>query len=216
MERIDNYYDVVVLGSGFASLCQSRRLKLTMPDLKVLMIDSLSADRTSNEFRQSDALLEIASNFLSKDLGLAEYMIDNHSPKYGISYHWPKDPLSVNTLDDYYNTWVNRQPTIPCFNVQLNRFEEDIIKKNKDIGVSYLKAKIVSLDIPSPGGGDHIRIITDEGEKSISARFLIDGSENESFIDRTVGNLHAISGMNGSGNVASVVLHSLGVERTVF
>ena len=102
-------YDVVIMGAGFAGVCQARHLLLKIPNIRVALIDPRPEDRTDKDLKIGESTVEIATLFICKELGLYEYAIENHPPKYGLNFHWAKDSLNTESVDDYYHIWSNRQ-----------------------------------------------------------------------------------------------------------
>jgi len=43
-------YDVVIMGAGFAGLCQARHLMLNIPNIRVALIDPRPVERTDKDF----------------------------------------------------------------------------------------------------------------------------------------------------------------------
>ena len=88
-------YDVVIMGAGFAGLCQARHLMLNIPNIRVALIDPRPVERTDKDLKIGESLIEVAALFLCKELGLHDYLIENHPPKSGLNFHWPKDPAKT-------------------------------------------------------------------------------------------------------------------------
>jgi 2-polyprenyl-6-methoxyphenol hydroxylase-like FAD-dependent oxidoreductase len=105
-------YDVVIMGAGFAGVCQARHLLLNIPDIKIALIDPRPEERTQKDLKIGESMVEVATLFVCKELGLYDYMIENHPPKAGLNFHWPKDPKKTENTDDYY---LEQQATSPCF-----------------------------------------------------------------------------------------------------
>ncbi len=73
-------YDVVIMGAGFAGVCQARHLMLKIPNIRVAMVDPRPEDRTDKDLKIGESTIEIATMFICKELGLYEYVIENHPP----------------------------------------------------------------------------------------------------------------------------------------
>ena len=82
-------YDVVIMGAGFAGVCQARHLLLKIPGIRVALIDPRPEDRQDRDMKVGESMVEIGALFVCKELGLHDYMIENHAPKFGLSFHWP-------------------------------------------------------------------------------------------------------------------------------
>ena len=142
-------YDVVIMGAGFAGLCQARHLMLNVPGVKVALVDPRPEKRSHKDLKIGESTIEIAALFLSKELGLHEYLIENHAPKKGLNFHWAKNGGAgqTETIDDYYHVWSNRQVPIPSFQINRARFEEDLLKMNQEMGAVFYHGRVVDADL---------------------------------------------------------------------
>jgi NADH dehydrogenase FAD-containing subunit len=43
-----NEYDVVIMGAGFAGVCQARHLLLNVPNIKIALIDLITLSKIAN------------------------------------------------------------------------------------------------------------------------------------------------------------------------
>jgi len=143
-------YDVVIMGAGFAGLCQARHLLLNIPDIRVALVDPRPEHRSVRDLKVGESTIEIASLFLAQELGLREYLIENHAPKQGLNFHWPKDPDQTETLDDYYHAGSNRQVPIPSYQINRARFEQDLLQMVKEMGGVFHQGQVTDVDL-TPG-----------------------------------------------------------------
>jgi flavin-dependent dehydrogenase len=140
-------YDVVIMGAGFAGVCQARHLMLNIPNIRVALVDPRPVERNDQDLKVGESTIEIASLFLAKELGLRDYLIENHVPKQGLNFHWAKDPTKTATLDDYYHTGSNRQVPIPSYQMSRAKLERDLLKMNQDMGVDFYNGQVVDVDL---------------------------------------------------------------------
>ena len=103
------HYDVVIMGAGFAGLCQARHLMLNIPNIRVALIDPRPENRPDTDLKIGESTVEIAALLICKELGLHDYMIENHPPKAGLNFHWPKNPAETDSIDDYYHVCKKTQ-----------------------------------------------------------------------------------------------------------
>lgn len=211
----DDNYDVVIMGAGFAGLCQARHLMLKIPNIRVALVAPCAEEPSVKEPKIGESALEIAALFLAKELGLHEYLIENHLPKQGLNFHWTKAPNCTETLDDYYGVFSNRQPSIPCFQVDRAKLERDLIAMNKKMGAAFYSGQVSDVDLTP---GDDIKTVEIEldGQKTrIQGQHIIDAACGH-FIPQKKDNL-----LTGSENLPEIGTGSAwmrveGIERQIF
>lgn len=182
-------YDVVIMGAGFAGNCQARHLMLNIPGIKVAIIDPRSPERDGKDLKVGESLVEITAMFLIKELGLSEYLIENHSPKYGLTFHWPKDSSDTQTIDDYHHIWVNGSPTIESFHLNRAKFERDILKMNQEMGATFYNGRVVDLDLTAEDELHTVHIKLGDSKIALQAKNLIDGAGRRFLIGKKTDNL---------------------------
>jgi len=209
-------YDVVIMGAGFAGLCQARHLMLNIPNIKVALVDPRPIERSEKDLKIGESLIEVAALFLCKELGLHDYLIENHPPKSGLNFHWPKDPAQTETLDDYYHIWANRQTPIASFHLHRAKFEQDLLYMNKDMGAVFYNGRVVDVDL-TPSDAIKTVEIKVGGEKiELKAKHVIDAAGRKFIIGRKTDNLlfepENLLGLNNG----STWLRVENVDRTIF
>lgn len=170
------HYDVVIMGAGFAGLCQARHLMLNIPNIRVALIDPRPENRPDTDLKIGESTVEIAALLICKELGLHDYMIENHPPKAGLNFHWPKNPAETDSIDDYYHVWINRQPPIPTFQINRAKFERDLLKMNKEMGAIFYNGRVVDVDLTE---GDQLKTVTVKLEDTtieITAKHIVDAA----------------------------------------
>lgn len=209
-------YDVVVMGAGFAGLCQARHLMLNIPNIKVALIDPRPEERLDNDLKIGESTIEIAALLLSKELGLHDYLIENHLPKAGLNFHWPKDPAVTETTDDYYHIWVNRQPPIATFQINRARFERDLLKMNKKMGAAFYNGRVVDVDLTPGDAIKTVKIRVGNEYTELKAKHVIDAAGRKYIIGRKTDNiLFGPENLIGLNN-GSAWLRVKNVDRKIF
>ena len=209
-------YDVVIMGAGFAGLCQARHLLLNVPNIKIALVDPRPAERTDKDLKIGESLIEVAAVFLCKELGLHDYLIENHTPKSGLNFHWSKEIDQTETLDDYYHVWANRQTAIPSFHLQRAKFEQDLLQMNRKMGATFYNGRVVDVEL-SPG--DELKTVDIKlGSEKIAlrAKHVIDAAGRKFLIGKKTDNLlfgaENLLGVNNGG----AWLRVKNIDRTIF
>ena len=182
-------YDVVIMGAGWAGVCQARHLLLNVPDISVAIIDPRPPQRTVKDMKIGESTVEIAANFMMKDLGLYDYLIENHAPKHGLSFHWPKDPAQTKTVDDYFNVWSNGLPPTESFQLSRAKFEQDVLQMDRDMGAEFYQGRVVEIDL-TPKDELHIVYVKLADSKiQLKAKHVVDAAGRRFLIGKRTDNL---------------------------
>jgi flavin-dependent dehydrogenase len=219
-----NTYDVVIMGAGFAGLCQARHLLLNLPNIKIALIDPRPEKRTDNDLKVGESLVEVSSLFVGKELGLYEYMIENHTPKSGLNFHWAKHPSKTDSLEDYFSVWNNRQPSITTFHLNRATFEQDVLQMNKKMGAVFYQGNVVDVDLTPQDELTTITVkLTHDNCITLKAKHVIDAAGRKFIIGRKTDNLifhQADAGKDAENlyglNNGSAWLRVRNLDRTLF
>jgi len=209
-------YDVVILGAGFDGLCQARHLLLNVPDLRVALVDcQTAAARAAEPAGIHEATVEIADLFLCRELRLHDYLIEHHTPRAALSFHWPKGEASA-TLADYYHVWANRQIPIASYQVCKAQFERDVLKMVRHQGAHYFAGELDDLAIV-PGGELHRASVRIEGRHvELRARHLIDAAGRDFLTASRTDNLRREPEHIAGSDTGTAWLRVRGVDRALF
>lgn len=209
-------YDVLIMGAGIVGLCQARHLLLKTPGLRIGMVDPKGLDAESRDLKVGESLVEISAMFLYRELELQEYLIENHPPKYGLNFHWPKRIEKTATLDDYYHVWTNGSPDLPSYQINRAKFEADLLRMNIDMGVEFLQGKVVDVEINPGSERNKATVRTAEGEMVCEADHLVDAASRKFLISKKLDNLVTDSRELVDLETGSAWLRVAGVDRDIF
>lgn len=212
----EQVYDVVIMGAGFAGICQARHLLLNIPNLKIALIDPRSLERSVKDLKIGESTVEITAIFLFKELGLYEYMIENHAPKYGLSFHWPKNPEKTQTPDDYFHIWMNRSPSIDSFHINRAKFEQDVLQMNREMGAEFYNGRVVDVELTPKDELHTVKVKLDQGEIELKAKHLIDTAGRRFIIGKKTDNLIFDPEQLYGINTGSSWLRVKNVDRSIY
>jgi flavin-dependent dehydrogenase len=166
--------DVLIMGGGATGQLAAAYLRMRFPDLKVAVVEGPH----KNRLIVGESFVEITVDFLL-ELGLGPYLIENHYPKYGLTYYYK--PAIDQPADRTYV--VDETPTVPpLLSFQINRFtfDREVRRRNIENGVQMIDGTVAGVDLNnhSGGGGMHsvaIRYGTQQ-EQAVQSRWLIDAT----------------------------------------
>jgi flavin-dependent dehydrogenase len=166
--------DVLVMGGGATGQLAAAYFRKRFPNLKVAVVEGPH----KNHPIVGESLVEVSVDFLF-ELGLGEYLVEKHYPKYGLTYYFK--PNIDNPADRTYI--VDEIPTAPpILSFQINRFtfDKEVRDRNMENGVDLIDATVagVEINVDNSGDGLHTVVVQDpSGEKrTMRARWLVDAT----------------------------------------
>ena len=137
-----NHFDVVIMGGGYAGLVQALHLTRALPGASIAIVEPRTLEEIAAIDKIGESTVEIAANFMTRDLGLANYLAGTCPPKYGLNFHWAKVAEKTETANDYFSSWVPQGPKIPCYQLHRGRFERDVTGMVEEAGVTFVRAEV--------------------------------------------------------------------------
>jgi flavin-dependent dehydrogenase len=166
--------DVLVMGGGATGQLAAAYFRKRFPNLKVAVVEGPHKNRPI----VGESLVEVSVDFLF-ELGLGEYLVEKHYPKYGLTYYFKPD--IDNPADRTYI--VDEIPTAPpILSFQINRFtfDKEVRDRNTVNGVELIDATVTGVEINSGGNGDALHTVTVQdpsgAKQSLTARWLVDAT----------------------------------------
>jgi flavin-dependent dehydrogenase len=165
--------DVLVMGGGATGQLAAAYLKMRFPELQVTVVEGPHKNRPI----VGESFVEITIDFLL-ELGLGAYLIENHFPKYGLTYYYK--PAIDQPADRTYV--VDETPTVPpLLSFQVNRFtfDREVRRRNAENGVELVDGTVAAVELNQNGaGGLHTLTVRDNAQQeySLQARWLIDAT----------------------------------------
>ncbi|HEV2287705.1 MAG TPA: tryptophan 7-halogenase [Candidatus Acidoferrales bacterium] len=175
-------FDVLVMGGGATGQLAAAYLRMRFPQIRIGVIEGPHKNRPI----VGESFVEITIDFLL-ELGLGYYLIENHFPKYGLTYYYKPD--IDNPTDRTYV--VDETATVPpLLSFQVNRFTFDrhVRERNLKTRVELLDATVTNVNL-GHNGGLHTLTVRDSAqqESTLQARWLIDGTGRNRVLQKLLG-----------------------------
>ena len=163
--------DILVMGGGATGQLAGGYFRKRFPKLKVAVVEGPHKNRPI----VGESLVEVSVDFLF-ELGLGEYLVEKHYPKYGLTYYFKPD--IDNAADRTYI--VDEIPTAPpILSFQINRFtfDKEVRDRNTGNGVDLIDATVAGVEISTDGGLHTVTVQDPAGAKqTLTARWLVDAT----------------------------------------
>ncbi len=165
--------DVLVMGGGATGQLAAAYLKMRFPHLKVAVVEG---PHKKNRPIVGESFVEVTIDFLL-ELGLGPYLIENHFPKYGLTYYYKPD--IDQPADRTYV--VDEAPAVPpLLSFQINRFtfDREVRERNLKNGVEMIDGTVTGVELSPDRNVPHAITVQDPArqESKLQARWLVDAS----------------------------------------
>jgi len=118
-----------------------------------------------------ESMVEIASNYLIRRLGLSTYLYDRQYPKNGLRYFF--DSAARDTaLHEMSEIGSDALPIYPAFQIDRSRFENDLLEMNRMSGVMVRRgSKVEGIELGTGGHPHRIRVSGGSATESFDCRW---------------------------------------------
>ena len=182
-------YDTVVMGGSLAGAATALMLKRRVPGMRILVIEK------SEEFdrKVGESTSEVSACFLTRVLGLTNYLGHNQLPKQGLRMWFAKS--TTENFTDCSEIGPKYQGRLPTFQLDRQKLDQHVLEESVKAGAELLRpAKIKKFDIAQTGSDYHQLEVEANGEtQKISAKWLVDASGRVAMIGRKLGLLEPIT-----------------------
>ncbi|HEV8241920.1 MAG TPA: tryptophan 7-halogenase [Thermoanaerobaculia bacterium] len=170
-------YDVVVIGGAFAGASAAVLLRRLQPGCRVLVVER----QERHGKKVGEATVEISGMFLTRVLGLYDYLVREQLPKHGLRYWFQQ--RADNRLEELSDVGALKVSSNPSFQLDRSKLDEHVLQQAIAAGAELLRpAKVTALDFSFPRM--KIEVETAAGKREITSRWVIDASGRQCFIAR--------------------------------
>lgn len=170
-------YDAVVIGGAFSGAAFATLLRRWRPSSRVLVVER--SERFTR--RVGEATVEVSACFLLRALKLGDCLAREHLNKHGLRY-WFTDHAD-RPLTEMTEVGPGELPHLPSFQLDRSKLDEHLLQTARDEGCEVLRpAKLGEVEHGWPTS--QVRIETEDGERQVTARWVIDASGRHAFLAR--------------------------------
>ncbi len=177
----NSMYDVVICGGGLAGLCLARQLKLTMPELSVLVLEKASGEVPVSDYKVGESFDETSNYYLSEILGLKDYIRNNHMHKLGLRWFFGDGRQPFETRPE---VGPPDFPGVRACHVERRILDNHIRELNEENGISILKGVLVKDIQLSEDDSPHEVLYSQHGTDNlrVKCRWVIDAMGRRRFL----------------------------------
>lgn len=185
----EKIYDVVICGGGLAGSTLARQLKLTMPELSVVVLDRYAYPLPEAAFKVGESSVYDGAYYFSQILQLEDYFDKEHLPKLGLRYFYG------NTRGEFHKRpefGISDFPPNPnSYQIDRGKLENDLRLFNKEMGIEMLEHCLVQdIHLAENSEEPHQIIYVQQDNKqtnTIKARWVVDAMGRRRYIQRKLG-----------------------------
>ncbi|MBW2400544.1 MAG: tryptophan 7-halogenase [Deltaproteobacteria bacterium] len=180
--------DVAIVGGGMAGSLLARQLSRRLPGRRIALFEKRSQysfeKRSQYSHCVGESLVEIASNYLIRRLGLSSYLYERHLPKNGLRFFF--DSANRDTaLQQMSEIGSDSLPFHPAFQIDRSRFESDLTDLNARAGIAiHSGGRVEGLELGQGETPHRFQVKNDHGTRDFESRWLIDASGRSRMIAR--------------------------------
>jgi flavin-dependent dehydrogenase len=184
--RIDDHYDVAILGGGLAGGCLARQLRQEAPALRILIVEKRPHPVPEAAFKVGESSVEIGAHYLQKRLGLEPHLRAEQLEKLGLRYFFTH--AGNRDITERVELGPADFPPVPSFQLDRGRLENMLLRVNAELGATVLDGCRVG-SIALDGSGPHGVSLSgsDGSHHQITARWVVDASGRAGLLKRQLG-----------------------------
>lgn len=174
-------YDVVIIGGALSGAGTAIVLLREQPQLRILIIEKSPAFTR----KVGEATVEISTYFLTRMLGLAQYLNESHLNKQGLRFWFANE--HAKTLADCGEIGGRYLSRVPAYLVDRAALDEEVLRRACALGAELWRTASVQKVELSSGGNQTITVRRQEGVTQVQARWVVDASGVAALLARQEG-----------------------------
>lgn len=180
-EAPETTYDVAIIGGALAGAATAILLLREQPGLQVLIIEKSAAFSR----RVGEATVEISGYFLSRVLGLTQYLNESHLVKQGMRFWFYNQ--RVQSLDQCSEVGGRYLSRVQAYQVDRASLDEEVLCRALGLGAKLLRPASVNRVGLVSGGRQTLEVKQKDASLVIKARWVVDASGVAALLARQQG-----------------------------
>ena len=181
-----DHYDVAILGGGAAGLTLARQLKMSRPDMRVLVVERQRHPVVEAAHKVGESTVEIAAHYLRDVLDLHDHLEAAQLRKFGLRMFFSRDD----------NTDIARRvelgssvfPPLSTYQLDRGRLENELGRRVVAAGVDFADdTRVLAVDLRAGEPTHRVRIASGGIERDVLARWIVDASGRNHLLRRQLG-----------------------------
>lgn len=179
--------DVAVIGGAFSGAATAILLKRQHPELRVIIVERVEEfDRKVGE-----STTEVSSCFLTRVLGLTNYLGHYQLPKQGLRMWFARS--RDEAFDQCAEIGGRYNSRLPGFQVDRATLDEKILQTAVEAGCELWRpARVTSIEL-NGAQGQQLKVKVGETTRELSAKWVVDASGRAAVLARKLGHFQALT-----------------------
>lgn len=176
--------DVTVLGGGLAGLTLALQLKQAKTDIRVTVVERNHHPVPEAAHKVGESTVEIAADYFSNVLGLAEHIERDQLRKYGLRFFFHAG--RHDDLAKAAELGAAHLLTIPSYQLDRGIFENHLGERARELGVEFIDgARVTGTELAGDGDAPQRVHVERDGKTSvIASRWVVDAMSRASRLRR--------------------------------
>jgi flavin-dependent dehydrogenase len=165
-------------------LTLARQLRLEAPARRLLVVEKRPHPVPEAAHKVGESTVEIGANYLHSVLDLVQELHEDHLRKFGLRYFFPHN--GNHEVTTRIEVGLRGFSPIPSFQLDRGRLENTLLQLERDAGTEMLDG--CSIRAIRLGERSHeVALTTPAGERTATARWVIDASGRTGVLRRQLG-----------------------------